>query len=273
MMENFSFEAKPVKETRENAMQIGMRGVFGKAKEFLASKAGELKKGGMLMLALGSFEISQAQTELPSLEQYSTGLLSGERKGPDVRTNLLSEYKNRLPQSNNRIYSETNLDYQNKIPTEKTNSSLNGFTVDPSVDTLELGTVDARNYSTIITETENKGGAITTKESSGFFSGMELLPEGDSLEEGSGRTYTMSGKTAEEAIVNAMGMISSLENSTLGVASDSRVENLVGEGVTTTTERTVQVSSSESHNVFKNVKAVIKKSNVGEGYTVQILYK
>lgn len=258
----------------ESPLLSSTRAFFGKATEYLQNKLQNAKATGTMILSLGVFEMAQAQTNLVQLEDQTKRILSGELTGKSVADNLFNEYKTNNPK-NGFLTVESSAGFDGRDYYSSATTSADSFVVPSINDTLDLGDVESSRYSVMVIENKTENGKITTNESARFYSAIKTNQKSNSYDATQNeRSYSGAGATPQEAIITSIATAAGLEKSSVTVANESKTENVnTGLPDAHTVSSIVQVSFGESNVVLHEVKVVLHKSETGDQYFAQVLYK
>jgi hypothetical protein len=269
-MEGFKAPEKIAEKEHPSLAQA--RGIFTKAKDFLQERFHGAKVAAVLTLSLGAFEIAQAQADLPRLQNEMHKILSGETSGKSVTDTLFSEYKtNNLRAGYFMVENSTG--FYGKEYRGNSTVSADGLARPVIGDTLDLGDVETQKYAVMVMENGYENGIVTTNEFANFYSAIKpsMLPASNESKE-EARSYSGSGGSPEEAIINAVSGAAGFESSAITVVTDSKNETTdLGAENTRTHSKTVQISEGESNTILYNVKVVLREQ--GGQYFAEVLYK
>lgn len=271
--------------------------LISKTKEFLRSKAIDLKLGAMVIIAMGSMEVVQAQEG--DISKFRDAI-QDVRLGKDKVSNVVDSFYDKYKKENIDSTYFISEHFQTQINGEIT-ESINNIPKLIEVglnDTISLGDVHVKNFCTYMSKSvsEWKDGEQNLKSEdvhkilqSFKITENNIKENGkDSLIED--RSIIEYGETKAQAIIGALYYASSLKRSFVTVLSQniSSNENRNGKPVFSN-DSFIHLNTIESDEKFHNVRVIVKKipnkdshghhkksitkSYYPNGYSAEVIYK
>lgn len=237
--------------------------LISKTKEFLQSKAIDIKLGAMVVMAMGSMEVAQAQEgDISKFREAIHDVRLGKDKIENVVNSFYDSYKKDNIDSTYYTY-EYSLSAKNSGLYVGDNKISNLIPVSLG-DTVSLGDVDVKDYSVWMDESSNtwKDGKQDFQSQSihkNLF-GIKINQEdnNDSKNQKE-KSHIGYGDSKEEAVILAMTEIARGREvlvtsiSSMDANSERTSDNFSSE------QKHIELSSVESHEVLQKVKVIVKK--------------
>ena len=245
-----------------------LKGFFDEARKYaeLGLRNGKLTVA--LVVSMGAFETVAASPQTDSLSHHLEYSIT---QGQDLNAVVSDTYTQYLQASSDSSFASVESVTSSQGQTFETHSEIKGRPLQlPEIvttgDTINLGGAEVRTLGVVGLENKNDSTGVHSRHDMRNSFGVKVNSEyaSNSSER---RSMFATGATPQEAVINALGMASTLESSTVSVATQSTIESSQDHS----SENFVQLSVDQSQNQFNNVQVVFHETSPG-GFSVEVIY-